>query len=1293
LSWGHENALNFFNPGGKMKKTLILMILFIAVGSLLAETLIHTYRFDMPEMVTKESYTEILYENCYNMGEEGNPLLPYFSTDILLPQGQEIENIRILNEEYFSIIDNITIQPASRKFPIYQKAENYEVEPNENIYNSYDLFPDNMIDYVSTQFLAGHSIGSFLICPVIYQPAAKEARLLKEIELEITTRQSDRIEVLEQFLHDSKIINQRITKIVENPEILSTYNYQLNRDEECDILLITNNALLPAFQDYMDFKESTGYFIEAITTEDIYTNYTGQDNQEKIRNCIIDYYLNFGIIYVILGGDSAPNIPAQDVIPHRGLFALDDNNIPADMYYACLDRGPGAGTGPDWNNDGDNQWGEPGEYDLYSEVGIGRICVDDAAEIQNFTNKLTMYQDSPVIDDTEKALMIGEELNNNPWTFGGDYKDEILYGSANHGFTTVGISANFSVSTLYDRDMTWDKYDLYDQFNITGINLLNHLGHSSPTYNMKMYNSDITTSNLTNDGITRGFVIGYSQGCYNGSFDNWHWSAGYGEDCFAEKITTLETGEVACIANSRFGWYIPGNTNSPSQYLDRQFYDAIFGENITQIGFVNSDSKEDNVSYFTSDEYMRWAAYEENLFGDPSMDIWTAAPVDIVASYLPSVLLGTEEIVFQTDTPFARVGLMQNSELIGRGVADEFGNLTIDLSEPITTSESITLSIIGHNKNRLSNTISIIADQPYVIYESHQINDAACNGNGLADFGESILLDVTLNNIGNIPADDVVALLTSEDEYITITDDSQNYNTINAQSTAVQTDAFAFDIAGNIPDQHEITFNLEITGTGRDTWYSDFTIIANAPHIVYEEIIIDDSAGNDNGMIDPGETVALSIPTVNQGHILSPEATAVLNSTNQLVTITNNSVFLGEMTVGDTEYAMYELTADETIAEGTPVTLNYEITAGDYLFEYAIVVSIGLLLEDFETGDFSSFSWEFSGNADWTIDSSNPYEGSYCGKSGVIDHNQTSSLILTLDIMCDSEISFYRKTSCEEVGSSTGNYYDYLVFFVDGVEMDKWAGETPWGEVIFDVTAGEHTLEWMYHKDVGVVGGADCVWVDYIILPPIADPTPPNFVIDPLSIEKEMEVNTIETEILTLSNDGGGVINYEIEISEPLDWIALGTTSGSLTPYEYNEIDVVFDTNELEPGDYNCDIIINTAEREQFIVPVSLTVTATDADSNAIPAITELIGNYPNPFNPETVIKYGLKTDTKVLLEIYNLRGQKVKTLINDSQSAGYHQITWNGRDKTGKQTASGVYFYIMKTDNFEKTRKMILLK
>ncbi|MCK4311823.1 MAG: T9SS type A sorting domain-containing protein [Candidatus Cloacimonetes bacterium] len=1280
-----------------MKKNLLFTTMLLISGFLFAETIIFKYNFEIPVIKTENGYSEIIYENCMNFGDEGNPLLPYFGADVLLPQGQEIENVRILSEEYYSIMNDITIKPASRQFPISQKIENYEIVPNEKIYNSFEPFPINIIDHVNTQYLAGHSIGSFSICPVSYIPGNQQIKFLKDIQIEITTEITDYSISLERFLKDSRFVHKRITSIVDNPDMLTTYNYPSNRNDEYDILLITNAALLPYFQDYIDYKVSAGFIVEPLTTEDIYSTYSGIDEQEKIRNCVIDYYINFGISFVILGGDSAPNDPSQNVIPHRGFFAIDDDNIPSDMYYACLDRGSAPGSGPDWNNDGDNRWGEPGEYDLFAEVGIGRICVDDETEIQNFTSKLFLYQNNPVIEDVEKALMIGEELNNNPWTFGGDYKDEIVYGTSAHGFTTVGISDNFAISTLYDRDITWNKYDVFAQFNNTGINLLNHLGHSSPTYNMKMYNSDITTYNFTNDGITRGFVIGYSQGCYNGSFDNWHWSSGYGEDCFAEKITTLETGEVACVANSRFGWYMPGNTNSSSQYLDRQFYDAIFGEDITIIGFTNSDSKEDNMSYFTGDGYMRWSAYETNLFGDPSLDIWTAIPTEITVTCPPGVQIGASQITIQTDTPFARIGLMQNDELIGRGVADASGNAVIDFFEIITNTSEISVSIIGHNKIRYQGTVIVIADQPYVIYNSHEINDNTGNGNGVADFGENIILDMTLENIGNLPANDVVATLSAEDEYITISDSTQNYGTINAITTSVQLDAFEFDIAGNIPDQHEIDFELEITSSS-DTWLSQFNIVVNAPLLIYEDLIIDDSAGNNNGILDPGETVFITIPTVNAGHIISPEANATLTCTNQLISIENNSFELGQIDVGATANAVFEVSADEEITIGTPITLNYDITAGEYIFEYEIIISVGLILEDFETGDFSSFLWEFGGNADWEI-STNAWEGSYCGKSGTIGHNQTSSLILNFDVLCNSEISFYRKTSCEDVGSVTGNYYDYLVFYIDGIEMDKWAGETPWGLVTFDVTAGNHTFKWMYHKDVGVVGGQDCVWVDYIVFPPGENPIPPDFVIDPQVIEKEMETNTIDIEILSISNEGGGIINYTIEIFEPVEWMSITVSGGSLAANELHEIEITFDTTDLIPDDYSSAIIITTDTREQYIVPVFLTVIGTNANG-LIPMVTELNGNYPNPFNPsgagrspETLIKYSLKEESQVKLEIFNIKGQKVRTLIDSEQDADYHRVLWNGKDNSEKSVSSGIYFYRFKAGKYTKTEKMLLLK
>ncbi|HNW99742.1 MAG TPA: FlgD immunoglobulin-like domain containing protein [Candidatus Cloacimonadota bacterium] len=94
-----------------------------------------------------------------------------------------------------------------------------------------------------------------------------------------------------------------------------------------------------------------------------------------------------------------------------------------------------------------------------------------------------------------------------------------------------------------------------------------------------------------------------------------------------------------------------------------------------------------------------------------------------------------------------------------------------------------------------------------------------------------------------------------------------------------------------------------------------------------------------------------------------------------------------------------------------------------------------------------------------------------------------------------------------------------------------------------------------------------------------------------------------------------------------------------------------------------------------------------------LPTITSLIGNYPNPFNPETTIKYALANQSDVHLDVFNIKGQKVKTLVNDKKSAGYYSVKWDGKDDNGHQVSSGVYFTRFIGDKKNLTRKMILLK
>ena len=85
--------------------------------------------------------------------------------------------------------------------------------------------------------------------------------------------------------------------------------------------------------------------------------------------------------------------------------------------------------------------------------------------------------------------------------------------------------------------------------------------------------------------------------------------------------------------------------------------------------------------------------------------------------------------------------------------------------------------------------------------------------------------------------------------------------------------------------------------------------------------------------------------------------------------------------------------------------------------------------------------------------------------------------------------------------------------------------------------------------------------------------------------------------------------------------------------------------------------------------------------------------NYPNPFNPETIISFALPNDGKVKVEVYNIRGQKVATILDDNLQKGHHSVVWKGVDGNGKAVGSGVYLYRIQTEREALTAKMVLMK
>ncbi len=103
--------------------------------------------------------------------------------------------------------------------------------------------------------------------------------------------------------------------------------------------------------------------------------------------------------------------------------------------------------------------------------------------------------------------------------------------------------------------------------------------------------------------------------------------------------------------------------------------------------------------------------------------------------------------------------------------------------------------------------------------------------------------------------------------------------------------------------------------------------------------------------------------------------------------------------------------------------------------------------------------------------------------------------------------------------------------------------------------------------------------------------------------------------------------------------------------------------------------------------------TVSNEDNLAPIVKTELLGAFPNPFNPTTTINFNLKDAANVSLDIFNQRGQKVHTLVNGNLPAGAHSYIWDGVDNKGNRVASGMYLYRMKSGKYSNTKKMILMK
>ncbi|MCX6641414.1 MAG: C25 family cysteine peptidase [bacterium] len=1283
-----------------------ILMLLLAYSSQAGEI---TIRRDLtePTLVHSDGYDQFATAPGPLYGDPGTPLLPHDGRQILLPPGEEITAVTLQNEVWKTVPGPVTLYPAQPLIPYSQTDLPPFTEPNPAIYSSNEYYPNSQIEHFRTDFLSGHGIGSMAVTTVRYQPAAHRLETLSSYDLIIHTRATSKAQTAyNTLLHQTSEVSDRLNHLVENPQAISQYGVVDQTDLfGVQYLIITNSELAPTFQTLLEHRQSRGMTSELALVEDIAMQYPGTDLQDKIRNCIKDYFINQGLEYVLLGGD-------VEFVPKRGLFATVggelDGDIPADLYFSNLDG--------NWNDDGDDWWGEPTEADLYSEVQIGRMPASNPSEAQNLIAKTIAYENIPVIGDLEKGLMVGEELG---WSVtGGQIKEEIRTGSNHWGYTTAGFPSNFDVDVLYDDNGTWNAMTNLLPLLNGGVQFVNHMGHGNNTWVMKFSPSQVNDNNMTNNGVNHNFYIAYSQACYSGAFDNRTPDGSYIGDCICEKFTSIQNASVAFLCNSRYGWGSGSNTNGPSQYFDRQFFDAIFGEHIYRLGRANTDSKEDNIPWIGGATF--WCYYEINLFGDPALDVWTETPQSFTPTYPVAIELNTRQIDFQVGVVGATLALQFEGELLGIATSNNNGEATIFLDEPISTPGLLDLTITAHNYLPYFTHIYVIPpngawiQMPFAAFDDVQ----GGNGNGIPELGETLTLSATFRNVGSQTASNVMATFSSDDYCIDVTEGTVSLGNIASGDSVSVLNAFRFIVGPNVRNGQQLSFHLTITDSQGDSWTNDLALTAAAPDLKLVSCTVTD--GNDNQLL-PGETGTISFKFTNVGGYGTSDLSLMLNSDNPGVSMINATSVTSPLAAGDTvEVSGMQFNVGLTVTN--PCALILYVTLRDtrnYQDNFLMEIPVG--------GEYDNME---NGVGDWTHQTVTPSFGDEWNLSDLMNHTpggasswhcgsttQYSSLLdaglVTPEypIHGKHRLGFYHFMMAGLAQGYPGYAYDggIVEYSLNGApytqitprggypyhirnfsQTGPFADETPcysgqmvWQEANFDIE-GEGSVRFRFRFGSDETGTALGWVIDDLALLKESDPAvPTNLSAEQSGEEIQLHWNTPEI----LTEPGKGLAgNREVESLQKYFVYRNNSLIDSIEGISY-----VDNLRNLQYSSYSYQVSgIYDGVEGPLCAPVWIDYVGVTPGQTTSPLPTEtaLRNAYPNPFNPVITLSFDLKASSVVTLKVYDTLGREVATLAEGNLSAGSHQAQWNA---TGR--ASGVYLVQLEAGSYVGLKKVVLLK
>ena len=986
-------------------------------------------------------YTDVDFKDATHVLKAGAPRVKQLTGALIVDDSREM--MVTVNHAVYEEFSDIYMLPS--KGNLLRTIDPSTVPFQEGaVYQENAFYPGKLASlgeaYVQHQF-RGQSIHFY---PVQYNPVTHTLRIYSSIDVTV----SPTAELGANPLPVSAM--QRTNLPMQEVYRSHFLNYSENSDryeqvgEIGNMLIITHAQYMTALEPWVQWKKEMGIPVEVVDV-------AGINSVAAIGDYVQNYYNTNGLTYLVLVGDE-DQVPVQLV------------NYPSGQGYCDACYGYVAGN------------------DSYADLFVGHLLVHTANELPPLINKMLEYEREPNtgVDWFSKAMGIGSnegdgigDDNEPDWDHQNGIKEDLLdftytevWEKYDGGHTADSPSGGITA----DGSGSPSASSLTDVIE-TGCSLINYTGHGAHTLIVTGSYTNTQINQLQNNGRYPYFIV---VGCCTGDYDDDDDTGDtFGEAWIKSPSAANLTGGIGGAFSSVYqSWAPPMEAQDEMNKIIAESAGIDTRHTLGSIHYHGCSSMSDDYGADGDEMTDTWI-----LMADPSMQLRTAMPVVLTATHPAGSIIGVTSLTVGCNVNDAMICATFNGEILDAQVAAN-GLVTLNF-DAVTQPGNILITATAFNAIPYQALIPLTpADGPYVVGQATGINDASGNGNGQADYNEQIGLNVNAENIGVESAMNVMAVVACGNAAIVIDDSSHDFGTLAAGQDVDVQSAFSFHVNGAIEDQTNVVFVVTYTDADGNTWSSNLNIVINAPAFDCAAAFeVNDSQGNGNGRIEAGETVTITFPVTNTGHAATAnDVLANLTIATAGVTVSNSSLNLGVIAAGETAEAVFTITVDASVTSATLLEMLLNLPLAFYGMDCEVSVTANQNMEDWETGDDNSYSWNYSGDADWFVTSAYAYEGNYSMQSGDIADNDLTSMYIVVDSPANFELSFSFKTSTEDG-------YDFLTFLIDNVEQGSWSGENDWTEVTYTLSAGSHNLRWRYAKDFTVSAGEDACWVDNIVLP------------------------------------------------------------------------------------------------------------------------------------------------------------------------------------------------------------------